>query len=244
MEMTSARSWKLEFARSAALRREQDLFAKAVERRANSKLDADRVEDDMLEFAATAILATADDIDQLRIRLDRYDAATVEALMENQEALDASRERIEEMLGEAYVLPDGRRVFKTNDGLRVFDEHGVELSAEDIDPDLIEDWRTKQEDYAAEREVENDLLTERERLLEFQQRLDEARERLDDDGLTKGDIAGIEADLEALMPISAQRKLPGYEELAPADINSDFGVAASVGTSTPELKLNLPELAR
>ena len=41
------------------------------------------------------------------------------------------------MLAKAYVLDDGRRVFETADGARVYDEFGEFVPPEIIDPDLI-----------------------------------------------------------------------------------------------------------
>ena len=46
---------------------------------------------------------------------------------------------------QAYLLPDGRRVFKTEDGSRVFDEHSIEVT--DFDPETIEDWRPRREAF-------------------------------------------------------------------------------------------------
>lgn len=245
METASTRSWKLDFARSAAWRREQDRFARAVEERRKDKLEENRIDEELIEFAASAILATTEDIDALRVKLDRYDADTVEALIENQQALDASRDRIEAMLGKAYVLPDGRRIFKKEDGLRVFDERGMEIKAEEVDPDLIEDWRPKYEEFFAEKDAEKRLAEERGDLLEFQKKLDDARERLDDNDLTKGDLADIEADLEQTMPLAVRRKLPGFQEQSEIDLTSDFGAATvPKPRAASSLKFDLPELTR
>ena len=244
MEPEHSRSWKLEFARSAKWRREQELFARDADERRKDRQDADRLEDDFLEFAASAILATADDIEHLRMTLDHYDAATVEALLDNERQLTEVRQQIDVMLGRAYVLPDGRRVFKTEDGLRVFDEHGLELSADDIDPNAIEDWRPRYEGYAEKVEREFELLKEREGLIDYQARVDEARERLDEDGLTKADLADIEADLEASMPLAVQRKLPGFVEPTIPAAARDFGAAAGLAPDLADIKLDLPEFGR
>ena len=236
---------KEEFARSAAWRREQDRFARDVEQRRKDRREADHAEDEFLEFAASAIMATVDDIEQLRMTLDRLDAANVEALMQNRIALDKSRERIETMLGPAYTLPDGRRVFKTKDGLRVFDENGVELGHEDIDPDLIEDWRPDYESFAAEKAAMQALLEERAELEEFQNRIDAARERLDDDDLTKQDIADIEVDLESNAPLAVQQLLPDYDEKAAITPTRDFAAAASPSViAVPDLSQDLQHFTR
>lgn len=58
--------------------------------------------------------------------------------MENQVFLDAVRERLDVVLSRAHVLEDGRRVFKTEDGSQVFDEHGAEVDAEVHDPGVVD----------------------------------------------------------------------------------------------------------
>lgn len=245
MDSAQTRSWRIEFARSAARRREQDRFLREADERRKDKNESGRLDEDFFEFAVSAMLASADDIEQLHAALDRYDALTVEALMENQKALDASRGRIESMLGRAYVLPDGRRVFKTADGLRVFDEHGTELGADDIDPDAIEDWRPRYEQFAEEVAQEQALKTEREKLIEFQERIEAARQHLQsDEDLTKADLADIEAGLDASMPLAVARKLPGFEEAPALDPARDFGAAAGLAPHLADLKLDMPEFGR
>ena len=88
-------------------------------------------------------LASSEELAAYRVELSMYDTATVEALMDNQEKLDEVRDRIDVMLTEAYVLADGRRVFRTKDGLHVLDEQGQELSKDIIDPDSIADHKPR-----------------------------------------------------------------------------------------------------
>lgn len=84
-------------------------------------------------------MATPTQVEEFEIKLDSYDEAIVTALMENQELLDAVRNEITAMLSQAYVLEDGRRVFKTEDGTQVFDEFGTEVQADEVDPLQIDD---------------------------------------------------------------------------------------------------------
>lgn len=245
MEPQADRTWKIEFARSAAYRHEQERFFRDAEKRQREERDLDKVDDGLMEFAVSALLATTEDIAKLRLTLDRYDADTVEALMENQHGLDAARERIDAMLGKAYVLPDGRRVFRSRDGLRVVDEHGLELGPDEIDPALIEEWRPYYEDFEAEKEVERLLLEERAELIAFQERIDEARELLENDDLTKADIAAIEADLEISMPSAVRRRQPEFGEGQTADMGRDFGVVAGAAKiAVPDLDLDMPGFGR
>lgn len=59
--------------------------------------------------------------------------------MDNQEALDAVRKERERLEASAFRLDDGRMVFKTEDGQRVVDQYGTELSRDTIDPKAIPD---------------------------------------------------------------------------------------------------------
>ena len=121
-------------------------------------------------IATTAQLAAFDE------RLDVYDTATVHALMDNQNALDLVFKQREEMEAAAFRLPDGRMAFKTEDGRRVFDQHGTELGPETVTPNAIPasapTWGSNQQQVAAE----NKLLNERDQLHDYQKSLDEARE--------------------------------------------------------------------
>jgi hypothetical protein len=235
-------SWRREFAKSAAYRREQELFAKQVERRIKEDRRDERIDGDLDELAAVAVLASESDITEFRARLDAMDTANTEALIENERLRRIVQARIDQMLEDAYVLPDGRRVFKMKDG-RVIDEHGAELGADEIDPDLIEDWRPIGEDYILALEDKNELDLEHQQRLDFQERIDEAREQIEGNDVTKQDIADIETELEASMPRAAGRT-PGNEALALPDASRAFERASNPASAPIDLKLDLPEFGR
>ena len=142
-------------------------------------------------------------IEAFRSQLDDYDARVVEALTKNGEALDKINERLDAILDRATVLPDGRRVFKTNDGQRMFDEHGAAVSTETIDPHMIDDRKERWEGivpiYAEKRTLEES----RESLIARQGELDDARARIDKGGITNGalDELGdrLKADMSGIM---------------------------------------------
>ena len=196
--------WRLEFARKAAIARDLEQRLRD-ERRSKDKREKEERETraaeqsgllSMVEF----VLASEQHIEAFAVKLDALDAATVEALMQNEQALIAVRERIAAMLIDAHVLPDGRRVFKTRDGTEVFDEFGTAVSAEEITPEEIHDDKPVWEDFAAELERDAALQREREELLAFQEQLDTARERLDDPALTEDELSALEDELGAVAP--------------------------------------------
>lgn len=171
-----------------------------------ARRDDARDQDDDLAVAQTAVLATTGQIAAFRTELDTYDSAVVEALLENEEALRIARQARDDILMRAYVLPDGRRVFRTEDGQRVFDEHGADVTAE-ISPEEIDPSLTSWEKFQDADQSVQDLEAERQDLLDFQQRVDDARQRLDEGGLTADDLDEMRAELEADMPDAVRARI-------------------------------------
>ena len=179
---------------------------------------AEQSEQAFVDFAASVIVATEIEIQTFQAKLDTYDEATVIALIENREALDAVRTQLNDMLSRAHVLEDGRRVFKTEDGKRVFDEHGEQLDEAIIHPDTISDDRPTWESYSKSRDLERQLQTERQALIEYQEKLDNARERSNADDFTKEELDDLDAELVDAVPPLVKKHVPGFDavENAPA----------------------------
>lgn len=173
--------------------------------RRDEQADEKRERDEAAAF--DRVLATAEDIASFRVDLDTYDTETVEALMDNQEALDVLRGKVDGMLDEATVLPDGRRAFKTKDRQRVFDEHGQELAPEVIDPSSIDSKKPDWETFQASMDERIRLTEQRHELSTYQAKLDEARERLDKGEITAKELKTLKADLAADMPDAVRKKL-------------------------------------
>jgi DNA-directed RNA polymerase beta' subunit len=206
------RSWKAEFARSAEGRRdEQRQLVEADRKRTKDIEKAHRLDDEVTDFALSMVLATESDIADLTRNLDIYDEATVKALMKNGERMDEARRELDEMLAKAHVLPDGRRVFESKDGIHVFDEHGVELSPDVIDLNEIADWRTKWEDYKTGIDSYDRIVEEREKILEFQAEVDQVREEVEKGDLTKAKLDELGDRLSDNMPEIVRAQLPEQE---------------------------------
>lgn len=185
------------------------------DRRERKRDEIESHAEEALDFAMAFVAVSEAEIQDFRIELDTYDAATVEALQLNEVQLTATRERLEKIFAKAHVLPDGRRVFKTEDGQRVFDEHGQELSADDIAPQEIEDWRPRWEPTKEAIDQLEELKRERADLLEFQGKLDSARDRLDAGDLSREEFETLREDLKSDMPDAVRSLLP--EEHASVD---------------------------
>ncbi len=173
-------------------------------------------EDNFTAFASEVIMATEAQIQAFEIKLDSYDQATVAALMENQEQLDVVRSEIAAMLARAYVLEDGRRVFKTEDGTQVFDEFGAEVGTDEVDPLQIDDSLPTWEAFSAKNDLEQSLEAERADIFEFQEKLDAAREQIADGDISEADLEALDADLLDAMPPAVHAHVPGLEASQPA----------------------------
>lgn len=165
--------------------------------------DADAV----LDFAL-AVISTSE-ASTLRFELETFGTGAVAALQLNEEELALSRDRLKAMLARAYVLPDGRRVFKTEDGTQVFDENGVELDADTITPDIIADSYQRWEPYWAEKTHFMALERQRTEILEYQEKLDAAQERLDSGKMTRKEFEELREELKTDMPETVRAQIPG-----------------------------------
>lgn len=179
---------------------------------------------EVLDFALAVI--SASDANELRFELDLYGTGTAAALQQNEAELLLAREQREKFLVKAHVMPDGRRVFKTEDGLRVFDEHGREVDASTIDPNEIADYRPRWE--AAEPAIReyNRLLDQRAEIIAYQDKLDAARDRLDFGEMTRKEFDDLRDELKADMPDAVRAQIPDMESTQKPDASADAGPAA------------------
>jgi len=246
MPVIAPRSWREEFA-AAATRREDILHREKLARfedRERERRKDEKIEDEQRDAeswtAIEIVLATPEEVTALQVRIDDYDAKTVEALMERRELIDALTNKIDIALAEAHVLPDGRKVFKTKDGLRVVDENGRELAPEMIDPAEVDDKKMRWETFKDLKDRKIALEEEQRQLLEYQTKLDKARERLGEGDITKKELEKIEADLAADMPDAVRKKLGMDEPKADAAPAQEIATAATKNT----MPANMDDLMR
>src|SRR3569832_187811 len=145
MDVAEISQFRREFALKARLRREDERDRQFADLERGRKQDRDKEEREHREQDEMfLVLATEQELAHFEVELDRYDTATVDALQDNVEAIDRSDRKLKKMLEDAYTLPDGTRVFRSADGLHVFDQSGSEVH--DVDPQQIEEWRPSSED--------------------------------------------------------------------------------------------------
>lgn len=225
MQVALRRSLLEAFEIAAALKRD-DLLHREMMNTLHLKTRAARAEDRLREerfereaAIVQAMFAPAEKVEAFRARLDLYDTASVEALMVNREALDAVHERLGIMLAKAHVLEDGRRVFKTIDGQKVVDEHGRELTTGTVDPQTIADTKPRWEHFKGALDERERLTKERETLIDYQGKLDQARARLDKGEITEGELKDMGERLKVDMPEAVrviQERQSARNDAAPA----------------------------
>lgn len=232
METGSSQNWKEAFARAAdhrhaVIRRRENELER--DRRERQEARKDRQHDDANDagvVTVAVVLASTEQIDAFNTQLDDMDAALVEALTENSEALRQARARFEEILGRAHRLPDGRAVFRTEDGLRVISETGEDVT-DIIAPDEIDPGKPTWEDFDNVIQEQARLHAEQEELLDYQRRVDEARERVAEGDLTADELDDLQAGLEQDMPEAVRTRLADPdlaetpEPATPATVNLD-----------------------
>ena len=198
------------------------LFARQQEEERLRRERRDELRDDAADVADFAMVAISSaELAEFRVELDRYDAATVEALQINEIELIKARDNLDGILLKAHVLPDGRRVFKDEQGTRVFDEYGRELSAEVIHADEIDDRRPRWETFDAARSRVEALESERTEILGYQETLDHARERLDAGDMTRKEFDELSEKLKDDMPDAVRAHVPGMEASRKPDASAD-----------------------
>jgi len=206
------------------------------------------LDDEILDAATTAVLATETEVAEFKDRLDIYDEATVKALMENDQQLALVRAQIEALLSQAYVMEDGRRVFKTEDGMQVFDEFGTRVFANELDFDEIDASRPTWEVFSAEISLRNNLETQREQILEFQEIVDTTREKISEAGITAPELKELDAELAEALPPSVKAQMPGIESLEntttqQAAFNAASGVSMKSGKTLDVAVSAAPKIA-
>ena len=206
-----------------------DEVRRMAERIDKRKTDAAAEANNTGDFLQVLVIASVLDarLQELAERTNTHQLAVIEALQNNRDRLDVVEDRIDTLLGEAYVLEDGRRVFKTEDGIRVFDEFGAELDGDDIDPDRIGRNRPSWETYEAETRKRDRLQTERDELLDYQEKLDRAQEKLEAGAMTREDADDLDDLLNNNVPDAVRPYLPDIDpsnrraDLAPGTALAD-----------------------
>jgi hypothetical protein len=155
------------------------------------------------------VMATQERIAEFQRKLDMLERASYEALIENEERLAAARDELDRIREQAMevTMPDGTAAKVYRDGDKVRDDDGTEVSPEIIRPDDISPGRP---DWQQRRAIGNeidDLARQRRDIIEFRERLDQAREKSSGDQIVEEELSVLEKELGD-MPEPVTRHLP------------------------------------
>ncbi len=262
--------------------RRHQWFIKAKQEHHRKEEITERLDDEILSFAAETIIATQIQIAEFESRIDAYEAridayeagldaqevAILNALTENQLHLDQIDRllgevelRLQDLLAQAYILEDGRRVFKSEDGTFVIDEFGENVSRDEVDFELVtgpsaqlymKELASKNsltEEHATVLEQRNQLHlahdkldSARERISAARDKIQDAREKIAEGGITVDELEDLDAELLDAMPpptlptlpALAMKHLSGIKNAADApNARTAFSINANPASTVP-----------
>ena len=242
--------------RTEASRRRQ-WFIKARQDKARQEELSEAAEATATAAIVSVAIATEIQINQFKVKLERYDAAVTEALLENDERIQFIRDRIlrteqriQKMLDQAYVLEDGRRIFKGEDGSYVIDEHGNDVLPDEVEFDLVtgptaEDYTSATDQLAKDRQELDRLLEERKQLHKAQDLIREKQDALEIGETTEQDLEEFDNEIFEALPPSARAKLPENMNPIPnaPDLASSFKIPARPNDSLRQSPTSIPEFS-
>lgn len=120
----------------------------------------------------------------------------------------------------------------------------MEVLPEELDFDLIPNDTPTWEIFSQAQSQENLLGIEREQLLDYQDKLDNARDLTSDGEISEAELAELEADLNSMMPLAVRRELPAIENANNApNIGQEFSIStAGVELDVQSMDLELNDL--
>lgn len=214
---------------SEALHHEREKwFIASRHKQEQKELRQEQADESFLELATSVILADQIEVEAFKVELDTYDALTVEAIMENREILEELYLQRDEALENSHQLDDGTHVFKSEDGIRVYDKEGNQLAHATIDPDQIPDHHTTHEAWQDITTKINKHEIIDQKLLDYQDKLDTTRERLENKEISEEEFKELKDSVEKGMPIEIRRKLPDYDPSQETNLRSGFTASAAV----------------
>lgn len=215
--------------------RQRRWFIKAKHEHQRREDIAEKTENTATAVASAAsVVATPTQIKTFQSDLDTFDVSIIDALLEIEEKLDVLYADREALLAQAYVLDDGRRVFKSDDGTYVVDERGQAINPDEVDPDQVPDQLSRYSTFEGVNEEIDALKAEKQALHDALERNDSAREWAGEPGRTVEEIEAKRQDLLDDLPASARAKLDINDEPS-----HDIEQAAQ---SAPVVKTNIPSV--
>lgn len=160
--------------------------------------------DTMMEFMAQMALDTQQRVDALSSRIDELDQAAIDALTENKIKLEQARADFDRIKQNAFkvTLPDGTVISVFRDGDKVRNADGAYI---DVPVDQLPDDLPTYDDFLAARDKVTTLQGQRQQIIDYREKLAEARSKLSDDP-TATALDALESELDS-MPESVRTQL-------------------------------------
>ena len=198
-------------------------------------LSKDKEADNWAELVATV---SQQQLDDFRVELEAYQAATTEELLYLREQLDRLESERQELLDKAYVLPDGRRVFKSEDGTKVYFEDGTEVDPSIVQHHQIGEEHTYWQPYHR-KTMQVDIVKQHfDATLSYQHKTDALEQRLERGEITEGEYGEMRETLVGQAPKRVSARVNGQApelDLNITDMKSGFSAAAkSLGLASQD----------
>lgn len=173
--------------------------------------------------------------ERIERELQLADTDSYEALMEAQERQALLANFLRTILENAHELPDGRRVFLSRDGTYAIDEHGEQLTEEEIASVEWDVGRPTAEEYAEKREALAEVEADIDELQDYRGRLDDAQTRLDNgDPLSADELDDLDALLDDMPDVMRQEGAAnrnGTDRAGEANVTQDPASRANLDAS-------------
>lgn len=150
-------------------------------------------------------------------KLDAADRATLKALEEARLRETQARRAYDELQERAAQLPDGTRVYRTEDGKAAYDENGRQLTAEE---QASVDWQQGQpswEEREQSRQRLDDAFRERAEVEQYQERVGELKRRHAEGDLSPEELKELDRAFGNDMPEAVRRHFEAEQGGAPRD---------------------------
>jgi len=144
-------------------------------------------------------------------------------------------------------MEDGHRVFLTEDQTQAFDENGTEVTRDEFDFGLVPKnsptWKTimrarsEKDTLLADYKAAN---VEREQILEFQEKVDAARERVADGKMSNDELDDLGGELSEATPASVKKHTPGFSTADNAPKAKAAFDSANLKNASPTTKTVAP----
>ncbi|MCV6575106.1 MAG: hypothetical protein OIF58_05160 [Cohaesibacter sp.] len=187
------------FLRRARLKRDQE-FHLQRERQQTKDRQERHDQDDNLDILLTVAMATEQEVAVFRARLDDYEERATKHILALQRKLDQEMVEKNAMLDQAYILDDGRRVFKIHDEQRVIDEFGQDVSPDIIVPDEVPNHHPDGKLFIGTLNSLSKTHEALEKTIKFRDRVNEMQDEVDQGKISKDRLQELEQEFEDIMP--------------------------------------------